>query len=218
MNIVSSSSLRLPLGYQVLQKDHSNASLAFNYIKRGIDITFSLFAIIICYPICMPILALWIKLDSTGPVFFVQKGVGYQGKQLSCDKFRTMGHQGKEERITKAGSVLRNTGLDEIPQFLNVLKGDMSIVGPRPYSLSDHVQFSEEVPCFHRRYQVKPGITGLSQVHGYKGKIYNVEALKQRSAIDLIYIQDQSLRMELRIIYLTIKLVCKEIWTALWNK
>lgn len=210
--------IRLPISIY-LQSDHRTCGYCFFYFfKRTADLVFSLAVILILYPICLPLLFLLIKTDSKGRLFFIQKRVGLHGRVFHCLKFRTMTNHGWGKQVTKAGKFLRNTGLDELPQFINVLKGEMSIIGPRPYSLEDHEQFSDKVENYHLRQQVKPGITGLAQVYGYKGSIHTLKDLKERTAIDLIYVNTRSLLLDGKIILLTIRLILTESINALWKK
>ena len=159
-----------------------------------------------------------IKLDTKGNVLFVQQRVGFKGNIFSCLKFRTMTYMDGDKQVTRVGKILRNTGLDELPQFVNVLKGDMSIIGPRPYSLEDNDKFSFYVDNYELRYCVKPGITGLAQVQGYKGLISDIKSIKLRTSIDLIYINIPGFVQELKIVLLTIRLVIKELINLLWDE
>src|SRR5690606_31189719 len=119
---------------------------------------------------------------------------------------------------TKTGRILRNTGLDELPQFINVLKGEMSIIGPRPYSLEDNEKFEDCVDNYNLRQSVRPGITGLAQVHGYKGPVNDIKTIRERTAIDLIYINNRSFLQELKIILLTVRLVITELINSIWKE
>src|SRR5579872_7033089 len=145
-------------------------------IKRLFDIVFSTCILIFVFSWLFPILYILIRLDSRGPVFFIQKRVGFLGKSFPCLKFRTMYVNAEantkqatddDPRITRMGRFLRNSNLDELPQFLNVLLGQMSIVGPRPHMYKDCASFSRVVDSYKLRNLMKPGITGLAQVKGY---------------------------------------------------
>lgn len=184
----------------------------FFSIKRAVDISLSLFACVFILSWMIPIIGLIIKLSSKGPIFFVQKRVGFAGKTFSCIKFRTMIPNREanskqaaigDERITSIGNFLRNTNLDEFPQFINVLMGDMSIVGPRPHMHSDSNKFAASVNNYKTRYFVKPGITGLAQVKGYRGLITSYEDIFHRYQFDAFYVRNASLGLDLRIIKLT---------------
>lgn len=154
-------------------------------------------------------MALLIKTGSRGPVFFRQKRVGKNGKLFSCLKFRTMyvnEHADEipalenDERITRTGRFLRFTNLDELPQFINVLVGDMSIVGPRPHMVADCIRFSFVVPSYQFRNLVRPGITGLAQVNGCHGITPDYDSILLRYYWDAQYIRKADFWMDLKII------------------
>lgn len=157
------------------------------------------------------VLAMLVKLSSPGPVFFRQKRVGWNGKEFEMLKFRTMPVDAEaktgpvwakqnENRATKIGAFLRRTSLDELPQFINVLQGDMSIVGPRPERKFFVEQFKEQIPRYMQKHMVKAGITGWAQIHGWRGNT----SLAKRIEYDLYYIENWSLLLDLKIIFLTI--------------
>jgi putative colanic acid biosysnthesis UDP-glucose lipid carrier transferase len=185
-----------------------------NYLlaKRIFDITFSLFALIFVFSWLFPIIYILIKLDSRGPVFFVQKRVGFLGRSFPCLKFRTM-HVNAEAhikqatdndpRITRMGRILRNSSLDELPQFLNVLMGHMSIVGPRPHMYQDCANFSQVVDSYKFRNLMKPGITGLAQVKGFRGPAQNFDKIFRRYQWDAFYVRNASFWLDLRIVHFT---------------
>ena len=159
-----------------------------------------------------PIIALLIKLDSKGPVFFIQKRVGIGGSFFRCIKFRTMicndeadERQAAEndERITRVGRFLRRSNLDELPQFLNVWVGDMSVVGPRPHMVADCIRFSFIISSYHFRNLVRPGITGLAQVNGYHGATPDYESIVIRYYWDAQYIRKAGFLLDLRIMTIT---------------
>ncbi len=188
------------------------------YISRLEDIIGSCFAILLFSPffIIIPIL---IKLESPGPVFYKQKRFGYNNKLFDCYKFRSMRQEACESskkeiklterddpRVTKIGNFMRRTSLDEIPQFLNVLKGDMSLVGPRPHPPGVRAGkrvYEDVIDDFARRYKVKPGLTGWAQVNGARGNTFTEEDLRVRFAYDLDYIQNWSLWLDIVIIVRT---------------
>ena len=163
------------------------------------------------------LIALGIKLDSRGPVFFRQQRRGYNNEIIEVLKFRTMyvestDHHGdqltqrNDPRVTRFGGFLRRWSLDELPQFLNVLRGDMSIVGPRPHALQSKagsVYYQDAVPLYDARHRVKPGITGLAQVRGWRGPTETVTQIRKRVEHDLYYIEHWSLWLDLKIIFLT---------------
>lgn len=179
------------------------------FIKRLFDILVSSLVIIFLLSWLVPIIALLIKLDSAGPVFFVQKRVGKWGRSFSCLKFRTMVVNDQanvkqaaenDSRITRIGNFLRKSNLDEFPQFFNVLMGQMSIVGPRPHMHSDCNSFSSVVANYKLRNMVKPGITGLAQVKGYRGPTKNFEDIFHRYQFDAFYIRNSNFWLDLRIV------------------
>lgn len=185
--------------------------------KRIFDIIFSIALMVLVLSWLFPIIALLIKIGSKGPVLFVQDRVGLDGKIFKCFKFRTMKTcsvkymytptEGKDPRVTKFGYLLRNTSLDELPQFLNVLKGDMTIVGPRPHPIAFHKTYATFINNIDQRLFVKPGITGLAQVKGYRGDVKDFEEnryrTKKRIALDLFYIRNWSIKTDLWIVYIT---------------
>jgi putative colanic acid biosysnthesis UDP-glucose lipid carrier transferase len=183
-------------------------------IKRIIDILFSSLFTVLVLSWLLPILAIWIKLDSKGPVFFSQKRIGLNGKIFRCLKLRTMLQnddadekpaEENDHRVTRAGKFLRHTNIDELPQFLNVLTGTMSLVGPRPHMLSDCIRFSFVVPSYKFRNLVKPGITGLAQVKGHFGPAKEYESIANRYYWDAMYIRKASLWLDIKIIGSTVK-------------
>ena len=181
-------------------------------LKRAMDITISTLVILFVFPWMIPLVAVCIKFTSRGPVFFKQKRVGYLGRKFWCYKFRTMqvndaadSLQASEQdpRITPIGLFLRKSGMDELPQFLNVWIGNMSIVGPRPHMMKDHRRFSESIPQYRIRHFVKPGITGLSQVKGCRGEIASLQAMRRRYKWDLYYAKHVSTVLDLKIMFQT---------------
>jgi putative colanic acid biosynthesis UDP-glucose lipid carrier transferase len=168
----------------------------FLLIKRGVDILFSLFFIVGVLSWLLPLLALLIKLYGGGPVFFLQKRVGRGGKIFTCYKLRTLptasGNNPSITKITQLGRFLRSSNLDEFPQFFNVLKGDMSLVGPRPHMLSDCQYFAGIVAGYKFRNMVKPGLTGWAQVKGFHGPVRSPEDIRKRFEWDAAYIRQMS--------------------------
>ena len=183
------------------------------YIKRIFDIFFSLFVCIFLLSWLVPILWIFVKLESKGPLIFKQAREGINGKEFICYKFRSMKinstsdkvHASKNDfRVTKIGAFLRKTSIDEFPQFINVLLGDMSVVGPRPHLESLSLEYQKEVDDYLKRHIVKPGITGLAQVSGYRGEIKNQSDIKNRIRFDIFYIENWSFYLDLKIIIRTI--------------
>lgn len=183
------------------------------FIKRSFDILFSLLVIILILSWLTPLVAILIKLESKGPVFFKQRRNGINFKEFYCYKYRSMYtsqasntlHTKKnDQRITKLGKFLRKTSIDEIPQFINVLKGEMSVVGPRPHMTLQTEMFAEKIDKFMVRHFVKPGITGLAQVSGYRGEIETDKDIINRVKYDIFYLENWSVFLDIRIIFLTI--------------
>lgn len=187
-------------------------------IKRTFDILFSLLVIILVLSWLYPILALIIKLTSTGPVLFLQKRTGVDNKQFDCFKFRSMRVNqeadkvqatSNDPRITGVGRFMRRTSLDEMPQFFNVLRGEMSVVGPRPHMLKHTEEYAQLVGNFMQRHAIRPGVTGLAQVKGYRGEITQFEHLANRVKYDRFYVENWSLALDLKIIIRTVAAVFK---------
>lgn len=183
------------------------------FIKRVFDIFVSLFVITCVLSWLTPILAILIKLDSKGPVFFKQKRNGLDYQEFYCFKFRSMKpnpladlHQvtKDDKRITRMGKFLRKTSIDELPQFINVLKGDMSVVGPRPHMVSHTHMYAERIDKFMVRHFIKPGITGLAQVSGYRGEVETDDDIINRVRLDIFYLENWSLLLDLKIVFQTV--------------
>jgi putative colanic acid biosynthesis UDP-glucose lipid carrier transferase len=183
-------------------------------IKRGFDIGFSLFVIIFIFSWLFPILFVLIKLESKGPVFFTQLRSGRDNNAFNCYKLRSMyvnndaDHKQatrNDNRITKVGAFLRRTSLDELPQFFNVLRGNMSVVGPRPHMLKHTKQYSALIDRFMVRHFLKPGITGWAQVQGLRGETKTVDAMLSRVEADVWYLEHWSFLLDLKIIFLTVR-------------
>ena len=184
-------------------------------LKRGLDVILSTLIILVVLSWLIPLLAIGVYLDSGRPIFFIQQRVGFKNQLFKCYKLKTMyipkGSQ--EQRISRWGQCLRYVKLDELPQFINVLKGEMSIVGPRPHMISDDVKFEEMVgPQYQLRHLTKPGITGLAQVSGFEGPIDNKEKLFGRIGKDLYYLKHWTIGLDLYIIWQTAKDLFKLKW------
>ena len=178
-------------------------------IKRLIDIIGSIIALILFSPI-MLIVAILVKKSSPGPIIFAQERIGLGNKPFKMYKFRSMGVQDPKKeakewttkndvRVTPVGRVIRKTSLDELPQFWNVLKGDMSLIGPRPERPLFVEKFKEEIPRYMIKHQVRPGITGWAQVNGFRGDT----SIRSRIEHDLYYIENWSLGLDIKILFLT---------------
>ena len=180
--------------------------------KRTFDIIFSFLVIVLIFSWLFPIIAIIIKIDSKGPVFFKQGRPGINELEFFCYKFRSMKvNQTTEKeasrndpRVTKIGKFIRKTSIDELPQFLNVVLGDMSVVGPRPHLWSQNKVYGHKINKYMMRHNVKPGITGLAQVSGYRGEIETNEDMEKRVNYDVFYIKNWSLILDIKIIFLTV--------------
>ena len=188
----------IPLDYPVNQ-----------FFKRSFDIIFSSFVIVFLLSWLTPIIAILIKLESKGPVFFKQSRNGFNYKEFDCYKFRSMTpnkdahlYQATrgDQRVTKIGKFIRKTSIDELPQFYNVLFGDMSVVGPRPHMVSHTNMYAKKIDKFMVRHFVKPGITGLAQVSGFRGEVETDKDIIGRVKYDIFYIENWSLLLDLKII------------------
>jgi putative colanic acid biosysnthesis UDP-glucose lipid carrier transferase len=183
------------------------------FLKRVFDILFSSFIIVFLLSWMYPLFALIIKLQSSGPVIYKQLREGKNGVHFICLKFRSM-HLNEDSdsswtklndpRVTRFGVFLRRTSLDEFPQFLNVFLGNMSIVGPRPHPIQLNDLYRDRVEKFSLRHRAKPGVTGLSQMKGYRGSITHYHQISARVKLDRFYIQNWSFLFDLKIILLTI--------------
>lgn len=188
-------------------------SLHKQIIKRTFDIVFSSVFLITLFPILYIIIAFLIKKSSTGPVIFKQTRTGIYGNEFECYKFRSMRvnedadekqAEKDDPRVTKIGHFLRKSNLDELPQFINVLKGDMSVVGPRPHMLKHTELYSLLIDKYMVRHLVKPGITGWAQVNGYRGETKTMEQMEGRVKLDVWYIENWSFLLDLKIIFVTV--------------
>jgi putative colanic acid biosynthesis UDP-glucose lipid carrier transferase len=187
-------------------------------LKRLFDGIFALLLFIVVLSWLIPLIALVIKVSSRGPVFFKQVRWGRDNKRIICYKFRSMIPESKDvdekghfqqavpndPRVTKLGKFLRKTNLDELPQFWNVLKGEMSVVGPRPHPIPLNLESKDIIQNYMQRHLVKPGITGWAQVNGYRGETKNPELMQKRVNHDIWYIENWSFWLDLQIIFLTV--------------
>jgi putative colanic acid biosynthesis UDP-glucose lipid carrier transferase len=203
----------------IYQEENNHLSIVRfpgSFVKRAADIVFSLLVIVLLLSWLLPLLAVLIKLSSKGPVFFVQQRTGRYNIPFNCYKLRSMivnetsdlqqAFHG-DPRVTLVGKLLRKLSLDELPQFFNVLAGEMSLVGPRPHMLHHTNIYTQDVAEYPKRLLVRPGITGLSQVEGYRGEIRNHRMIRNRVVLDIFYIKRWSMWLDLVIILKTIKLV-----------
>jgi len=183
------------------------------FFKRLIDIVISLTVVIFILSWLTPIIAFFIKKESDGPIFFKQIRNGINYEEFSCFKFRSMivnenAHNLQatkgDSRVTKVGSFLRKTSLDEMPQFINVLLGDMSVVGPRPHMIKENDKYYKTVDKYMLRHVIKPGITGLAQVSGYRGEVQKESDIVNRIKFDIYYLESWSILLDIKIIFRTI--------------
>jgi exopolysaccharide biosynthesis polyprenyl glycosylphosphotransferase len=182
-------------------------------IKRAFDLSVSSLLLILSAPLLLFIAAL-IKLDSKGPVIFRQRRNGFNQREFRVFKFRTMSTLDdgpvirqatrNDQRITSIGKILRATNVDELPQLLNVILGDMSLVGPRPHAVAHNNIYEERIRLYARRHNVKPGITGWAQVHGFRGETDSIQKMRDRVEHDLHYIDHWSLMLDIKILFMTL--------------
>ena len=186
-------------------------------VKRIFDIVFSLIILVFILSWFVPLLTLLIKLESKGPVFFKQGRPGLDEKEFFCYKFRSMKLNETTEteaskndpRVTKIGRIIRKTSIDELPQFINVFLGDMSVVGPRPHLWSQNKSYGKKINKYMVRHYIKPGITGLAQVKGFRGEIESDEDMRCRIKLDVFYIDNWSLILDIKIIVQTVLNILK---------
>jgi len=200
--------------FHIIRPRHEPLQDAYNrLVKRIFDLVFSSLVIVLILSWLYPILALLIKRESKGPVLFKQLRTGKKNQSFWCYKFRSMQinavsdsdqAQKGDARVTKIGKFIRRTSLDEMPQFFNVLMGDMSVVGPRPHMLKHTSDYNEQINNFMVRHFIKPGITGLAQVSGHRGETKKVSDMKRRVKADIDYLQNWSLIKDIKICFFTV--------------
>ncbi|SHN34635.1 putative colanic acid biosysnthesis UDP-glucose lipid carrier transferase [Cyclobacterium lianum] len=183
------------------------------FVKRSLDLVLSIGLVVFVFSWLFPIIGLLIKATSKGPVFFQQLRHGKDNVPFYCLKFRTMYLNDQADvkqatkndpRVTWIGKFLRKSSMDELPQFFNVIKGDMSIVGPRPHAVPMNYKFSAEIDNFMFRHTVKPGITGLAQAKGFRGETRDFYDIYSRCKLDIFYVNNWSPFLDLKIIFWTI--------------
>jgi exopolysaccharide biosynthesis polyprenyl glycosylphosphotransferase len=194
--------------------DGFRVSRTYVLLKRVMSVAIASVALVAAAPF-MALIALGIKLESPGPVFFIQERVGLGGRIFRLIKFRTMRQlvetddaiwqRDNASRVTRLGHILRKYRLDETPQFINILRGDMSLVGPRPEMATNVTTFSAVIPFYNLRHEVRPGLTGWAQVKA--GYSMTVEEVTQKLCYDLYYVKHMTLRFDLRILFDTVKFV-----------
>lgn len=202
-----------------LESASARSEAAYSWGKRAIDILGAGLALLVFLPLLCSI-ALAIRMESGGPVIFKQRRTGHLGRIFTIYKFRTMtvaedcanvrqATRG-DARVTAVGGILRKLSLDELPQFLNILKGDMSIVGPRPHALAHDEYYGERIPPYVDRFRVKPGLTGLAQVNGLRGEIQDLRGMRDRIAADNLYIDSWSLGLDIAILAKTALIIFRD--------
>ncbi|PKV75507.1 undecaprenyl-phosphate glucose phosphotransferase [Pontibacter ramchanderi] len=203
------------LGYLPVLKPRQEPleNKANEVIKRAFDVLFSMLVILLLLSWLIPLMAIIIKLDSQGPVFFKQLRSGKNNKPFYCLKFRSMTinnysdvtQASKEDiRVTKVGKFIRKTSIDELPQFINVFVGDMSVVGPRPHMLKHTTDYSQVINNYMVRHFLTPGITGWAQINGFRGETKETRSMLNRVQADLWYLEHWSILLDIKIIFLTI--------------
>jgi putative colanic acid biosynthesis UDP-glucose lipid carrier transferase len=196
--------------------DPSLKAVGCSIAKRGFDIVVALAALIFIAPMLI-VAAAAIRMESGGPVFFKQRRTGYKGERFVILKFRTMRvledgaelrHATRNDaRVTRVGAFLRKSSIDELPQLINVLKGDMSLVGPRPHALAHDQYYSSKLSDYNLRFQARPGLTGLAQISGLRGEVDGVEFMARRVKADIDYIDRWSPALDMQIMLKTVPLL-----------
>jgi Undecaprenyl-phosphate glucose phosphotransferase len=200
-------------GDHTLRLSRAPLTLKDHFIKRAFDIGVSISLLLLASPL-LALITLLIKLDSPGPVLFRQRRNGFNQREFRVFKFRTMNTLDdgdvvrqatrNDGRVTRIGRVLRRTNLDEIPQLLNVILGDMSLVGPRPHAVVHNTEYEERIRLYARRHNVKPGITGWAQVNGFRGETNSIDKMQKRVEHDLFYIDHWSVLFDIKILLMTL--------------
>ncbi len=214
--------------YEMHQQNLEHQPAAYyQSMKRVVDVAIAVTFLVLVASWLMPIIALLIKLTSKGPVFFIQRRTGYMGVEFKCFKFRTMYVNDEadtkqvainDSRITKVGKFLRITHLDEIPQFFNVILGEMSVVGPRPHMLYHTRYYSEVIPYYNLRLEVLPGMTGMAQIKDYIGEINEERELRKRIQWDIYYMKNRSMWLDISILFNTGVSVFRKAWEMVSGK
>jgi len=210
---------RLAIPFRPLENHRLDKAIN-RMIKRAMDIGLGSILVLLVLSWMLPLIAILIKIDSRGPVFFIQKRTGLHRRSFYCLKFRSMivnkqanrlEVQADDPRITRLGHFIRKYHIDELPQLLNVVKGDMSLVGPRPHMLRHTILYASLVENYHDRHRVKPGIAGLAQMRGYHGTINGWHDLYDRCSADFEYIEKWSLFGDFRIFFKTVFKIIKNL-------
>lgn len=207
---------RLTVPYEI---DRTQRSRGEELRRRAFDLVIAVVALVLVLPVLLAI-AVAIRIDSPGPMLFRQTRGGIDGRPFRMYKFRTMTVTENDvaitqvtrgdPRITRVGRRLRQTSLDELPQLLNVIRGEMSLVGPRPHALQHDIEFGKIINGYALRSRVKPGITGWAQVHGLRGETSTIEAIQRRVDFDNEYIANRNLRLDVFILVRTVREVLRQ--------
>jgi putative colanic acid biosysnthesis UDP-glucose lipid carrier transferase len=194
----------------------ASAPVALSRRKRAFDLSVAVLALLLFLPLLL-LVAVMVRLETSGPALFRQKRTGLNGRVFTVFKFRTMtvvedGHDVRQAtrddaRVTPLGSLLRKLSIDELPQILNVIRGEMSLIGPRPHALAHDQAWSTIAPNYARRFRARPGLTGYAAVCGYRGEVQEPQSIVDRIAADNAYIDEWSFWLDLKIIWRTIPLV-----------
>lgn len=210
------ASPRLPLLVRPASSEDARRRVATSALKRLFDVIAAAALLLLLAPLLLAI-AVLIRLDTAGPILFRQRRTGFKGDVFAIYKFRTMAVMEDavlsaatrdDRRVTRVGAILRRTSLDELPQLLNVLKGEMSLVGPRPHAIAHDLTFRVIRPDYQERFEARPGITGLAQVTGHRGEVRDDTCLHGRLDADLAYIRHWSFWLDLKILLAT----AQRIW------
>jgi putative colanic acid biosynthesis UDP-glucose lipid carrier transferase len=201
------------------RSDRPVAPVAVSRSKRVFDVVVALALLLFLAPL-LTVIAVSVLLDSRGPALFRQRRTGLHGRVFTIYKFRTMSvmedgddlaHATRDDqRVTRVGAFLRKSSLDELPQLFNVLRGDMSIVGPRPHAVAHDTKYASVVPNYWERFRARPGLTGLAQIAGLRGEVDGANGMARRVEEDLRYLRDWSLRLDISIILRTAPLLLRD--------
>lgn len=202
-----------------LQSPSAPSAVATDPLKRLFDILAAGFGLLLFLPL-LAVVTLAIRIESPGGAIFRQRRTGYRGEVFTIYKFRTMTvtedsakvrqATKNDERVTEVGALLRKLSIDELPQLWNVLKGDMSIVGPRPHALAHDAYFGALIPTYAQRFRARPGLTGYAQVNGFRGEIRDSRCMSDRVAADNSYIEEWSPALDLAILVRTVPLIFRD--------
>lgn len=196
--------------------ERTSARVAASSLKRWLDVCVALFALVLLAPL-LALVAIAIQIEDGGPVLFRQRRTGFHGRVFTVLKFRSMlvtedaddvlQVSKWDARVTRVGALIRALSIDELPQLYNVLKGDMSLVGPRPHAIRHDEAWGRAIPAYRHRFRARPGLTGYAQVCGYRGEVRDIAEIVGRTEADNYYIDNWSLKLELLIVLRTLPLL-----------